>query len=263
MIIAENTIAGMGYRRQSTSQSLSFRHFVYCLMFRLPPILFLIPSCSLLPFPQPLRSDLSSLRRTHFRHWPTVQGPRHLLLTAKTQCCLSFLQVTQEYDWLKTRSKNENTGRWRKRTSAHGNSTPIRSPDISTFHPSGPILCILIGSVARRAFLWGPVNCSVPMRFLVCFSTGGRISIHPPYRFTQPFLVVGLDFSMSFSSSSSHLCRISFPRRKTHMSDDGGSELEILLHDRCLINSIHSTQPKQGILCREVFRCFPVRGFLF
>ena len=143
----------MGYWRQSTSQSLSFRHFVYCLMFRLPPILFLIPSCSLLSFAQPLRSDLSSLHRTHFRHCSTVRGSRHLLLTAKTQCCLSFLQVTQEYDWLKTRSKNENTGRWRKRTSAHGNSTPIRSPDISTFHPSGPILCILIGSVARRAFL--------------------------------------------------------------------------------------------------------------
>ena len=38
MIIAENAIAGMGYRRQSTSQSLSFRHFLYCLMFRLHPI---------------------------------------------------------------------------------------------------------------------------------------------------------------------------------------------------------------------------------
>ena len=70
-------------------------------------------------------------------------------------------------------------------------------------------------------------------------------------------------FSMSFRSSSSRPFRIPFSRQKTDMLDD---ELEILLDDqfpRCLINSIHSTQPKQGTLCREVLPCFPVLGFMF
>jgi len=150
-MIAENAITGMGYWRQSTNQSLSFRYFIYYLMFRLPPILFLILSCSF--FSYLICSLLSSLHHIYFQHCSTVHSPWDLLLTAKTQCCLSLLQVTQEYDWLQTRSKNKNTGRQRKCTSAYRNSTPIRLPDILTFHPSSLILCILIGPVAWQAFL--------------------------------------------------------------------------------------------------------------
>ena len=52
------------------------------LTIRILPLLYSAQSVS---FPQPLRSDLSSLRRTHFRHCSTVRGPRHLLLK---HCCL-------------------------------------------------------------------------------------------------------------------------------------------------------------------------------
>ena len=238
-------------------------------MFRLPPVLFLIPSCSLLPFPQPLRSDLSSLRRTHFRHCSTVRGPRHLLLK---HCCLSSLQVTHKYDWLQTRSKiqadRENT--------RHPTGTAL---------PSGPILCILIGPVARRSFLWGPVNYSVAMRFLVCFSTGGRMSIHPPYRLTQPFLVVGLDLSVFphelfvfflplfpyfiFQTKkclalgihwSNHDRHVRWRLRVFWMINFPGITW---LMPQSLINSIHSASEAQPKLSCTVSRSLPVLGFMF
>ena len=69
-----------------------------------------------------------------------------------------------------------------------------------------------MGPVAWRAFFWGPVNYSVAMRFLVFFSTGGRMSIHPPYRFTPLMLQFFLS-PFLFSPSCSSWARCSSARR--------------------------------------------------
>ena len=170
--------------------------------------------CSLLSFPQPLRSDLSSLRRTHFRHCSTVRGLRHLLLKHSA--------VSVRYRWRRNRTDCK-PGQKMKIQADRENA---RQPT-GTALQSGPILCIL----------WGPVNCSVAMRFLVFFSTGGRMSIHPPCRFTLCFI-----FSFSsflFPSSCSSRARCSSTRRfassSWHLASSARRCLSAALAAFCLV----------------------------